>query len=106
MFEEGFEFFEGVVGVGPFDEFDFIELVEAVEAADVFAPGAGFASEAGGVGAVVDGEVFFVEGFVSVEVGYGDFCGWDGVEVIFGREVHLTFFIGELACSGGGIGVD
>lgn len=88
------------------DEFYFGEFVETVEAAYVFAVGAGFATEALGVGAVLDGHVALVEDYVAVDVGDGDFGCGDEVEVVFCAVVHLSFFVGKLACAVAGGGVD
>lgn len=72
-----------LVGGGEFDELDLLELVLADHAADVAAVGAGLGAEAGGVGAEGDGKGGFVEGFVTEEVGDGDFGGGDEPVVVF-----------------------
>ncbi len=104
-------------GRGELDQLDLLELVLADHAADVFAVGAGFGAEAGGVGAVRDGELGFVEGLVAEEVGDGDLGGGDepvvvllqlaggvgalvvAVEEVFGE-------LGELAGAEEGLRVD
>ena len=74
---EGFVLGVGLLGRGELDQLDLLELVLADHAADVFAVGAGFAAEAGSVGAEGDGELGLVDGLVAEEVGDGDLGGGD-----------------------------
>ena len=83
------------------DNLHLVELVQAVEAAHVLAVRAGLATEAGGVGAVLDGEVAGLEDGVTVNVGDGHLGGGDQVEVVEVGVVHLSFLVGQLA---GGVG--
>lgn len=89
----------GVFGRVDAHELYFGELVKAVEPAHVFAVAAGFAAEALGVGAILDGEVALAEDDVAVDVGDGHFGGGDEVEVVGLAVVHLAFFVGQLACA-------
>ena len=90
---EGFEDLFGVagellvLGVGFFgarelDQLDLLKLVLADDAAHVFAGGSGFGAEAGRVGGEADGQPGFVEDFVAIEIGDGDFGGGDEPVVV------------------------
>lgn len=103
---EGFEGVHGGLGGGDVDELDFVELVHANEAAGAEAGAAGFTTEAGGVGGVVDGEVLVFEDLLAMEVGDGDFGGGDEVEVVFGAVVDLVAELGELAGADEALGFD
>ena len=70
--------------------------MDAEETASVFAVGAGFFAEAGGVAGVEERELVFVEDFVHVVAGEGHFGGGDESEV-FAFDV---IFVGLVARSG------
>ncbi len=90
---EGLVLFVGLFGRGELDQLDLLELVLTDHAADVFAVAAGFGAEAGGVGAVGDGELGLVEGLVAEEVGDGDFGGGDEPVVVL---LQLAGAVGSL----------
>ena len=95
LFESGI----GVLGLFDADNLDLVELMETVESADILAVGAGLATEACGVGAVLYREFVGGNDDVAVNVGDGNFGGRDEVEFVLIDEIHLAFLVGELACA-------
>ena len=79
---EGFVLFVRVFRPDEFYELYSLELMLADHAADVLAVGAGFATEAGSVGAEGDRELGLFEGLVAVEIGDGDLGGGDEPVVV------------------------
>jgi hypothetical protein len=65
----------GFLGARELDQLDLLELVLADDAARVFAGRAGLGAEARRVGREGDGQARFVENFVAIEIGDGDFGG-------------------------------
>src|SRR5436190_3961735 len=65
---EGFVLFIAFFRMGELEELDLLELMLAEDAAGVFSSGAGFGAEAGSPGGDVDGEFFFGNGFVTIEI--------------------------------------
>lgn len=100
LLEDGFgvggefvEFVEGVLRGGDFDEFHFVKLVHADESAGAESGAAGFATEAGGVAAVLDGQSVRGDDLLTMEVGDRNLGGGDEVKRIVGASVEL---VGEL----------
>ena len=84
----GGELFELVVALlGPRElhQLHLLKLVLADDAAHVAAVGAGFAAEAGRVGAQRDGQLVGVESFVAKQIGDGDFGGGSEPEIVVSR---------------------
>lgn len=79
------------------DDLDLVKLMETVETAHVLAIAAGLATEAGGVGAALDGEFVLLDDLVAEEVGHRHLGGGDQVEVVEVGMVHLALLVGELA---------
>ena len=81
------------------------ELVQTVQSAHVLAVRTGFATEALGVGTVLDGQFLLVQDDIAVDVRYGHLCRGNQVEVVQSAMVHLSLLVGQLACtvSAGGI---
>ena len=82
------------------------ELVQTVQATHILAIGTSFATEALGVGAVLDGEVLLVDDDITIDVGDGHFGGWDEIEIVNLAVVHLSLLVGQLACAVARILVD
>ena len=80
-------------------DLDLRELVQTVQATHILAIGTGFATEALGVGAVLDGEVLLVDDDVTIDVGDRHFGGWNKIEIVDLAVVHLSFLIGQLTCA-------
>ena len=51
------------------------------------------------ISAVFDGQLLFVEDYVTVDVRYGNFGGWNQIQVVYFAMIHLPFFVGQLACT-------
>ena len=79
------------------DDLDLVKLVETVETAHVLAIAAGLATEAGGIGAALDGKLVLLDDLVAEEVGHRHLGGGDQVEVVEVGMVHLALLVGELA---------
>ena len=79
---EAFVLRVGLFGARELDQFNFLKLVLADDAARVLACGPGFGAEAGRIGGEADGQPRFVENFVAVEIGDGDFGGGDQPVVV------------------------
>ena len=109
----------GFFGPRELDQLDFLELVLANDAARVFARRASLGAEAGRVGRERDGQARFVENLVAVEIGDGNFGGWDqpvvvvlelaardGVGVGIGAAEEVLGKLGQLAGAEERLGID
>ncbi len=103
---DGFQRVHAGLWRGDVDQFDFIKLVHADQATGAEPGAAGLAAEAGGVGGVVDGELIELEDFVAMQVGDGDLCGGDQVEIVLGAVIDLVAEFGELAGADEALGFD
>ena len=81
-----FVFFLAVLSGGEAFHFEFVKLVDAEDALHVFAVGAGFAAERGGVAEEAEGKIFFVEDFATVH----------GAEDVFGGALEPEFVTFDL----------
>src|SRR5882762_7228594 len=70
---EGFVLFVAFFRMRELEKLDLLKLMLAEYAAGVFSGGAGFGAEAGGPGGDADGELFFGNGFVAVQIMEFDF---------------------------------
>ena len=104
MLQLGLGLFRGGEG----HQFDLVELVLADDALGVLAVGAGLAAEAGGEGAVAQGQLVAGDDLVAVQVGHRHLGGGDEVQGRFPvrnlEQVRLE--LGQLAGTVEAVGVD
>lgn len=81
---------------GDFDQLDFIKLVHADQATRAQAGAASFATEAGCVSGVADGQLFLLQDFFAMQVCDRDLSGRDEVKVIFRAVINLVAKLGQL----------
>ena len=70
--------------------------MQSIESSHILAVGASFASEARAVCSIFHWQVVTGNNFITQHVGHRNFCGWNGVKIVDGHVVHLTFFVGQL----------
>src|SRR5437588_7872395 len=87
------------------EEFDLLKLMLAENTAGVFSSGAGFGAEAGGPGGDVNGEFFFGNGFVPIQIVELDFGSGREPEVGALDFEKISGELRQLACAGQGCGV-
>ena len=73
--------------------------MQTVETAYILAIAAGLATEACRVGAILDGELVGWDYHVAIQVGDGHLGCRDEIELVLVDEIHLTLFVGKLACA-------
>ena len=78
---------------------DLRELMQTVQATYVLAVGTGFATEALGIGAVLDGKILLVDDDIAIDIGDGHLGSWDEIEIVDLAMVHLSFLVGKLTCT-------
>lgn len=86
-----------MIRVDDLDELDFIKLVHANDASIIAARAAGFATEAGGLGGELDGEVGLGEEGIAVKIGDRDLGGRCEEELIVLGAIHVVLEFRELA---------
>src|SRR5690606_16974966 len=86
----------GYIWVNDLHDFHIVELVDAVQSADIGTVSAGLPAETGSIRGVFDGERFFRNDGIPVEVGNRYFGRGGQVQVVACYVIHLSFFIGQL----------
>ena len=87
----------GILGFLHTHNLHLVKLMQTVQAAHVLAVGTGLATETGRIGAVLYGQILFLQDAVAVEVGDGHFGGGNHIEIVQTDMIHLRVLVGKLA---------
>ena len=96
----------GVLGLVDAHDFYLGELVQTIQAAHILAITACLATEALRISAVLDGQIFFGDNHIAVDICHGNLGGRNQIEVVEIAMVHLTFLVGQLTRAIARSGID